>query len=245
MPQLPTLAIFGVPRSGTTWLGQLFNSAPTVAYRYQPLFSYEFKDFLKPGMSSKDINDFHRRLLHAESDFVLPPHAFEKTESCHLVWKSVRYHNLSTEILKHSQTKIIYISRDPVEVLNSWYNAPREFLPHWDIQAEWRTAPSKNLGRAEEFYGYEGWQRAEAIHRQNAIDFPNQVRIVDYSTLKSDTERTLRDLFDWAQIPFLNPTLEFIAATSERSKSDTYSVFKKPTELSLPKNIVNEIANRT
>ena len=38
---------FGVPRSGTSWFGELFNSSPRVAYRFQPLFSYAFKDAIK------------------------------------------------------------------------------------------------------------------------------------------------------------------------------------------------------
>ena len=37
---MKNVAIFGVPRSGTSWLGQIFNSSPMVAYRFQPLFSY-------------------------------------------------------------------------------------------------------------------------------------------------------------------------------------------------------------
>ena len=45
MAAMRHLALFGCPRSGTSWLGQIFNSAPDVAYRYQPLFSYEFKDW--------------------------------------------------------------------------------------------------------------------------------------------------------------------------------------------------------
>ena len=53
-----TIAIFGAPRSGTTWLGQLFNSSPNTLYRYQPLFSYEFKDYLSESNTKQNIKQF-------------------------------------------------------------------------------------------------------------------------------------------------------------------------------------------
>ena len=40
---LPVAGIHGAPRSGTTWLGQLFNSHPAVKYCYQPFFSHAFR----------------------------------------------------------------------------------------------------------------------------------------------------------------------------------------------------------
>ena len=43
---LVKVAIHGVPRSGTTWLGSIFDSSPNVIYRNQPLFSYAFKSYL-------------------------------------------------------------------------------------------------------------------------------------------------------------------------------------------------------
>lgn len=49
------IAIFGVPRSGTSWLGQLFNSSERVAYRYQPLFSYAFKGRLNENSTLDEI----------------------------------------------------------------------------------------------------------------------------------------------------------------------------------------------
>ena len=40
------VAIHGVPRSGTSWIGEIINSSPNVLYKFQPLFSYALKDFL-------------------------------------------------------------------------------------------------------------------------------------------------------------------------------------------------------
>lgn len=239
------LAIFGVPRSGTTWLGQLFNASPQVAYRYQPLFSYEFKDFLSESMRPEDVQSFHGQILQAQSEFVVPKHEFNKEVPTHLVWKSVRYHHLSSALLQNSTMKVIFLSRDPVSVLNSWYNAPREFLPAWDIHAEWKTASSKNRGRPEEFFGFEGWLQAQKIHRRNAELFPDRVQIVDYNTLCQRTTETLRELYAWAQLPWSAQVDDFIAASANRIAEDTYSTRKKPSAFSLPDDIVEEIERRT
>ena len=43
---LKKIAIFSVPRSGSSWLGQIFNSHEDVSFRMQPLFSYSHKSAL-------------------------------------------------------------------------------------------------------------------------------------------------------------------------------------------------------
>ncbi len=48
MSDLPIIGLHGAPRSGTTWIGQIFNSAPQVAFRFQPFFAHAFRP---PGTS--------------------------------------------------------------------------------------------------------------------------------------------------------------------------------------------------
>jgi len=235
------VAIFGVPRSGTSWLGQIFNSSQNVAYRFQPLFSYEFKNKLNVASTSDDIQDFHSKLLQAESDFVLTEKVFTKTNITHLVWKEVRYHNLASLLLQKSDLKIIYISRDPIEVINSWYNAPREFLPNWNIREEWFYANLKNQGRAEEFYGMQGWLKAENIHNQNKFSFPDRVMIIKYSDLLSDTEGEVKKIFLWLNLKWSTSTSEYIENTLIRTSTDVYSTRKSPAKLNLPEDIISQI----
>ena len=52
------IAIHSVPRSGSTWLGQIFNSSSLVIYKYQPLFSYAFKGRLSPQSTNNKIVQF-------------------------------------------------------------------------------------------------------------------------------------------------------------------------------------------
>lgn len=245
MAALQPLAIFGLPRSGTTWLGQLLNAHPAVLYRYQPLFSYEFKDYLAPGFSKEHIANFHHELQYATSDFVCPTHTFSKDNPTTLLYKNVRYHHLAPEMLEKSPVKIIFISRDPVEVLNSWFNAPREFYPEWDIEKEWEQAPSKNQGRPEEFFGLQGWAKAEQIHRNLADRYPDRVKILSYQKLKQNTQASMKELLEWAGLSFHPQIQSFILSSADRSANDTYSIFKKPAALTLPEHIQASIKERT
>jgi hypothetical protein len=242
---LTPVAIFGLPRSGTTWLGQLLNAHPNILYRYQPLFSYEFKDFLASDFSTEDLTDFHRKLPDAQSEFTCPKHPFKKEEPSVLLYKNVRYHHLSRRMLEKSDIRIIFISRDPLAVLNSWYNAPREFYPEWSIEDEWEFAPSKNQGRPEEFFGFDGWRRAEEMHRENARLFSDRVKIVSYETLAENTELQMNELVQWLELPMHSQITQFIEASAKRDEQSTYSIFKKPSTFTLPQEVKALIIERT
>ena len=107
------IGVHGAPRSGKSWLGQLFNSSEHVAYRYQPLFSYAFKDRLDTRSSASEISSFFSDLLHTEDDFVLQrgsssvagyERTFPKEAITHIVYKAVRYHHLITQVLANEPT---------------------------------------------------------------------------------------------------------------------------------------------
>ena len=120
-------AVFGVPRSGTTWLGELMNSHPELIYRFQPLFSYEFKSALDEDSTTEEINLFYKQIREASSDFVLRGREFAKSaRPAGVLFKEVRYLHLIPLLLR-SGVRVVFIRRHPVDVLNSWYQAPREF----------------------------------------------------------------------------------------------------------------------
>ena len=96
---MQNIAIFGAPRSGTSWLGQIFNSSPNVAYRYQPIFAYSFDGMLNEDCTFEEIRSFHHDLLRTKDPFVLQKQnisgrntpRFKKAAIKFLVWKEVRY----------------------------------------------------------------------------------------------------------------------------------------------------------
>ena len=54
------IAIHSVPRSGSTWLGELFDGSYASKYCYQPLFSYALKDFIGEDSTEERIDEFFR-----------------------------------------------------------------------------------------------------------------------------------------------------------------------------------------
>lgn len=247
-------AIFGVPRSGTSWLGQLFNSSPEVVYRYQPLFSYAFKDFLNEKSSAKSIRSFYDELIRTQDSFVLQKKnisgnsapRFNKENSKSLIWKEVRYINILENLLDQSDTKLIGIIRHPCAVLLSWFNAPKEFDPNWSLLDEWVLAEKKNSTKPEEFYGFQKWKEATSIFLTLIDKYPDKVKIITYSDLNTYTERVISELFSFSNIKLTDQTLNFIIESKERSSSDPYDVYRKKSnddawKTKLDQEIINEI----
>jgi hypothetical protein len=238
------VAIFGCPRSGTSWLGQLFNAHEAVAYRYQPLFSYEFKDwFGRHGVTAASLDSFGDALLDAKSDFVLqdlrPPKVPPLT---HVVWKEVRYHALMRELAAlPGLHKLIYLHRPAVDVLNSWYQAPKEFRAGQDIHAEYLDAPSKNTDPCE-YNGFNRWKESLALALAAKAALPDKVMLVSYDRLRADPLGQLSSLFDEVGLAMSDQVREFIVASTSKHDDDAYSVFRsREAEITLPGDIAQHL----
>lgn len=252
---MDNIAIFGVPRSGTSWLGQIFNSSPNVAYRYQPIFAYSFNGEISANSSAEDIDAFHNALLATDDEFVCQSTnlsgnqtpSFTKENITHLVWKEVRYLNIIPNLLQQSDTKVIGIVRHPCGVINSWQNAPKEFDEQWNIMDEWRYAEKKNSDN-EDFYGYERWIEATKLLLNLARQFPDQCRIQCYEKLADDPLQQSRKLFDFAGLSLGGQTKSFLKNSTTSSSDDPYDVYRKNKtgfewKSQLDPVIINEITN--
>ncbi len=229
------IAIFGVPRSGTTWLSQIFNSHPDVALRFQPLFSYGHKGRLDEHSSAKDISSFFDEILHSTDAFSLMTSEMQKdyprfqksSHPTHIAFKETRYLNIVENLLREcSDIKIIGIVRNPLAVLASWIKAPREFDCRWKVSEQWRNAPAKNMGRPEEFYGFEKWKLAASSFLKYRKDFSENFRLVSYAELNSFPLRTTQELFQFCGLPRHTQVERFIADSRSRHDEDPYSVFR-------------------
>jgi hypothetical protein len=231
------IAIHGVPRSGTSWVGEIFNSSPHTIYKYQPLFSYALKGFLTPRSSPEEVERFFHLLAITADDFMdqverrasgALPH-FAKKDPTHLVYKEVRYHHVLANLLHcDRELRLVAVIRNPLAVLASWLAAPREFRRDlgWVEREEWRCAPRKNQGRPEEFYGYEKWKEAAIIFTNLAEQHPDRVRVVTYEHLLSRTVPTVRALLDFCGLPGSPQTASFLERSRTNQHPDPYSVFR-------------------
>jgi hypothetical protein len=229
------IAIFGVPRSGTTWLSQILNSHPDVALRFQPLFSYGHKGSLYEYSSAEEIRIFFEEIFCTQDAFALMATEMQKNypvfrkavAPTHIVFKETRYLNLIENILTQcSEVKIIGIVRNPLAVMASWVLAPKEFNSTWDINSEWRSAPSKNQNRPEEFYGFDKWKESVEAFLHFKSQFPQQFLLVRYDELNRAPLDTTRKLFDFCGLEVCDQVRDFLDASKSRHDSDPYSVFR-------------------
>lgn len=247
------IAIYSVPRSGSTWLGELFNSHPSIIYKYQPLFSYAFKSRLTPSSSRKEIIDFFSEIGTTEDNFLDQTEArkngklpvFIKSLSpSTIVYKEVRYLHIIENLLKQDhELKVIGLIRNPFAVIHSWLNAPKEFRTDlgWNELEEWRFAPKKNFNNPEEFNGFEKWKEVTLLFLRLEKEFPNQFKIVYYNSLLNETENTMRGLFQFCNLPFTEETKNFIEESQIKENKDAYSVYKTKMNDDEWKDLLNPI----
>jgi len=234
MPMMK-VGIFGVPRSGTSWLGHIFNSHPCVAFRFQPLFSYGHKGKISENSSAETIRTFFEEILSTQDAFVkmkteTQNHypSFEKVSSpTHIVFKETRYlHVIENMLAKCGEIKIIGIVRNPLAVIASWMQAPKEFDPEWDIAGEWREAPKKNQDKPEEFFGFNKWKEIAEAFLRFETRYPRQFILAIYNELNKSPLIVTKKLFDFCALDVCAQVRDFLAASKSKHDSDPYSVFR-------------------
>ena len=231
------IAIHGLPRTGTTWAGEIINSCPDVCYKFQPLFSYAMKGFLGPTSSAEEIAEFFDRLSQLKDDFCdqvrqraegeLP--TFRKTLISHVAYKEVRYHHVLHNLARQdTQMKFVLVVRDPVQAIASWLAAPREFRSDvgWNVEQEWRYAPKKNLNNPESFYGYEKWREAMLLFYDLKQRFEERVFVLNYALLAQDPFREVQALFRFLGLALTEQTEAFLSASRVDKSKTPYGVFR-------------------
>lgn len=247
------IAIHSVPRSGSTWLGEIFNSHPEVIYKYQPLFSYAFKGRLTTSSTQTEIFNFFKEIAITNDDFIDQSEArkngkmpvFKKSVTpTTVVYKEVRYHHVIENLLaKDSDLKVIGLIRNPYAVVYSWLNAPKEFRKDlgWNEIEEWRYAPKKNLNKPEEFNGFEKWKEVTSLFIRLENKFPSQFKIVYYKDLLNETENTIKELFHFCNLEYTENTKKFIKECQVTEHKDAYSVYKTKINDDEWKDLLNPI----
>jgi len=238
MSNFKRIAIHGVPRSGTTWLGSIFDSHERVLFRHQPLFSYAYKGALHGSSSASDVSSFFRALADSEDDFVTQRDAktkglvpnFKKIEGgmVAVAYKEARYHHIIENLLKvDSEIKVVGIVRNPKSVICSWFNAPREFDSTWSKEQEWYGASKKNGGRDEEFYGFKKWLEVYELFTYLSLEYPNRFKVVNYTDLLSDPITEVKEIFHFCGLDYGQQTDRFLSGSDGIDRSDEpYSVFR-------------------
>lgn len=229
----------GMPRSGTTWLSQIFASAPEARVKLCPLFSYEFKNSLDENSSSQDWDRLFREVFHTQSEYLdqeylrkkgLVPQ-FEKraTEPSHMVIKSTRFHNLVPRILElHDSIQFIHLVRDPRASIYSWLSSPYEFPEGADPMVEWRSGACRTTGPGE-FWGFDAWKQVNDQAIDLATQYPDRFLIVKYEDLTANPISETHNMFAFCDLPWEHQTEAFLVASQSRHENNRRSVFKDPS----------------
>lgn len=232
------IAIHSVPRSGSSWLGEILNSSPKTNFKFQPLFSFAFKDYLTPHSSKEEIKNFFLKISISTDDFLNQteqkingnfPDFKKDNDQKFITYKEVRYHHILENLLaQDDEVILIGLIRNPLSVISSWLHAPKEFRRDlgWNELKEWRYAKLKNQEKPEEFNGYEKWKEVALLFHKLHNKYPDRVYLLNYKKLLNDTLSETKQLFDFCGIPLEVQTLNFINQSSHSPNDDAYSVFR-------------------
>jgi Sulfotransferase family len=246
--------IGGVARSGTSWIGQILNSSPEVTFRFQPLFSYEFRGKIDENSSAQDYQVFYHELFNTSTDFltqrdkiksgVYP--SFTKSNQSILAFKENRFQSIIEPMLRKSPNlHFVGVIRNPNATLYSWSQNEKEFPPDADILKEWRFANCKNLNN-EDYFGYYKWKEVANLYIDLKSKYHNRVHIIHYDKFVNNTIEIVKTLFKNCDLAYTAQTDKFLSESLKGSDRNYYSVFKGNIDrlqwkTKLPSYITNEI----
>lgn len=247
----------GMPRSGTTWLSQIFASSPDLKLKFCPLFSYEFKHALNESSSAEDWQRFFADVYrtqspymdqeHLRKDGLVPVFRDKKAKPDHLLIKSNRFHHLIPDLLhKVPAAKVIYLVRHPAATVYSWLSNPTEFSADAEPDCEWRSGACRKTDIGE-FWGFDDWKAVTLQALELERTYPDRMRIQRYETLTRHPFVEAEALFDFLSLQMGQATADFIESSRSRHDPNKRSVFKKTGpdvawKTGLSPNIIADIA---
>lgn len=233
------VVVTGMPRSGTSWVGQIVESCPAVRYKMSPLFAWEFKNAVSRGASAEEWEEVLRGAYRTEGEFLDHTHrraageypVFEERvdEPPVLAIKFTRFHDLLEDLLAlFPSLKVLAVVRHPCGAIHSWLTAPKEFPPEADPLEEWRSGESKKAG-PEDYFGFDDWKAVTRLHLRLARAHPERFRIERYEELVDAPVAGGTRIFDFFDLPMTRQTVGFIERSQSTVVPGDYSVFKSPS----------------
>ena len=230
------IAIFGMPRSGTSFLGQILDSCPNVAYRLEPIFSYKLKNLVDENSTKEEFLDFFQKAFDSgEDEFMNQVEkrgkghypTFEKLGEDTLVIKTTRFHNILPTLMKYfneDELAVISLVRHPAGTIYSWINHPNEFPVDCDYKKEWRSGNRRKTAK-EEFWGFDDWKEVMTQRIELEKKYRN-FKIFQYENIVSDIEEEVKTLLDYLEIPYTAQTKQFLLDAQSKNIDDPYAVYK-------------------
>ena len=234
------LFLLGMPRSGTTWTSQIFESSPDFIVRLSPNYSWPLKNQLGLDSSREDwianlsaalttddpfMTQNYRRDTGELSTF--PPRSLQTAKR--LAIKDTRFHDLYQRAMElFDEAQLIYLVRHPAGTLNSWWRS-KEFPAEADFAAEWRGGACRKIEGPGEYWGFDDWRALTDRYLALEEQAPDRYRVCRYEDLVRDRERVAAELFAFAGYGLRPATRAFLLDSRSRHDDRTYAVFKNPS----------------
>jgi hypothetical protein len=247
--------VAGVARSGTSWIGQIFNSHPNVRYRFQPLFSYEFKGRLNEESTRVAFETFADELWQSDSEFLTQadkiasgeyPRFVKNKEPTTLVFKENRYLSLIEPMLRRMPSlSVVGVVRHPCAVIESWSRNEREFPRGSVLREQWRFGQCKNSG-PQDYFGFYKWKEVANLFLDLEQQYPGRMQLIRYEEIANQPELTAEKMLESAEIELCDEVINFLADSQSHHSDSYYSVFKNTGQQqrwreSLDAHIIDEI----
>ncbi len=232
------LFLLGMPRSGTTWLSQIFESSPDFLVRLSPNYSHPLKNQLDLHTSRDDWMSHLAAAAESDDPFMtqnwrrdtgeLTTFASAEATARYLAIKDTRFHDLYQRAMEELDgAKLIYVVRHPAGVINSWWRS-EEFPPDADLGEEWRDGSCRKQGPGE-YWGFSDWCTITERYLDLEEAAPDRYRVFRYEDLVRDRVGIGTGLFAFVGCELQASTSAFLEESKARHDSRTYSVFKDPS----------------
>jgi hypothetical protein len=202
---------------------------------YQPQHAYTFPhQLLIPGHQG-EVRAFLRLMKESKDPFInmrigpaLAEYEFApKIKLSYLGFKETHFVESLPHILEADKdVKFIFIVRDPVEVVESWWNHPGEFDPAEDFSEIWRSGGSRSREEGNHF-GFDSWLKVVKLQVGLWRKFPARIAVTQYSALSSHPLEETAKLFEHLKLDMSQETRKYLDWSSSRAQKGPYSVGKK------------------
>lgn len=226
----------GMPRSGTNWLSQIFDSHEKVNFKLSPLFSYAFKNRVGSNSSKEEWVRFFEDVYHSNDDFlnqkqkradgIFPTFKVKGPEREFLVIKETRNHHLMPMLLElFEDIKVIYIVRNPCGAINSWLSSPKEFPSNASPKKEWQTGKCRKIGEGE-YWGFDDWKLLTTQYMSYEKKYSNNVKVISYENLVERSSDITKNMFDFVGLKLSEQTKKFLFLSQTTHSNHSRAVFK-------------------
>jgi hypothetical protein len=229
--------LLGMPRSGTTWLSQIFESSPDLVVRLSPPYSWDFGGRLDLESGADEWRAVLQGAIDSQDKYVTQnylrergelPELGDKSGATRLAVKDTRFHPLYVAgMTALPAARTVYIVRNPGAVLWSW-RVCKEFPADADFRDQWRSGACRKVEGPGEYWGFDDWLDLTTSFLKLADDDPERYLVVRYEDLVTQPLETTERMFSFCGLALRQATLDFLRASQSTFDPRTYSVFKGP-----------------